>query len=265
MGKVVSCIAVLSALCAVLFGGGCEEDGLGLDPFDGITETDESGAVISEDPGDWCWTDPTEGTDSGGYVRVAPIAFSLPCSTAGESASLIMTLRNEHAHDVTVTTSCTDAAMSIDPESATVTAGGSFEFDATFTLAGENVHSGEIVFTASPPDTSLTVYFEAGVVPEWVDSGPDIAEQVPAAAGMRPAYPNPTAMTTTICFDVPAAISVVVEIYSSPSRVLTELVNGALAAGRHCVTWDVSDVPPGIYKCYLRAGEFTCQGDIEVQ
>jgi hypothetical protein len=64
--------------------------------------------------------------------------------------------------------------------------------------------------------------------------------------------PNPFNPSTQIAFDLPAASRVVLGVYDMTGHLVTTLVNGSLAAGRHQVSWDGRDhagrpVASGVY------------------
>ncbi|MBT3344464.1 MAG: hypothetical protein HN712_21175 [Gemmatimonadetes bacterium] len=86
---------------------------------------------------------------------------------------------------------------------------------------------------------------------------------LPVDFGLRSNYPNPFNPATTIRFDVPAAagdrVGVSLDIYNAMGQRLIRLVQEALPAGRHVVTWNGRDrhgqrVASGVYYAHLRAG-----------
>jgi hypothetical protein len=65
-------------------------------------------------------------------------------------------------------------------------------------------------------------------------------------------YPNPFNPSTTIRFEIPQAGTVQLAVYDLNGRLVSTLVNGALAAGSHQVTWNGRDgsgigVASGVY------------------
>jgi len=67
-------------------------------------------------------------------------------------------------------------------------------------------------------------------------------------------YPNPFNPETTITFDVPSSIRVVVDIYDLLGHHIVTLVDDRFSAGRHSVRWSAQDLPSGIYLYRMVAG-----------
>lgn len=68
---------------------------------------------------------------------------------------------------------------------------------------------------------------------------------VPAGYQLEQNYPNPFSgngisgrSSTLIAFSLPAASQVTVSIYSITGQLVREIVNGAMTAGRHAISWD---------------------------
>lgn len=76
-----------------------------------------------------------------------------------------------------------------------------------------------------------------------------VGEPTAATADLRITrpLPNPIAAPGTLVFELARAQSVVIEVFDSSGRRIAELANGALAAGRHQVTWDPRGASPGLY------------------
>ena len=89
--------------------------------------------------------------------------------------------------------------------------------------------------------------------------------EIPTAFALYPAFPNPTSTKTNITYDLPVASHVIIRIYASSRKVITELANRTHEAGRYETVWDVSGVAPGIYDCWMGAGDFECRGNIKVE
>ncbi len=71
--------------------------------------------------------------------------------------------------------------------------------------------------------------------------------------------PNPFTGSTRLRFDLPAAGSAKLDIYDVSGRLVRRLVDGALAAGSHEITWDgrasgAEPLPSGVYLYRLEAG-----------
>ena len=69
-------------------------------------------------------------------------------------------------------------------------------------------------------------------------------------------YPNPFNPTTTIQFDLPEDINVLLEVYDISGRLVDELNNRTMQAGYHSITWNASMYSSGIYFVKLHAGSF---------
>jgi len=87
---------------------------------------------------------------------------------------------------------------------------------------------------------------------------PSPAPRTSTAGHLRAASgaPNPFNPTTTISYQLPVNSRVRLAVYDLAGRLVAELVNSAVNAGVHQVTWDASGTPSGIYFCRLEAGDF---------
>jgi hypothetical protein len=68
------------------------------------------------------------------------------------------------------------------------------------------------------------------------------------------ARPNPFRPGGRIGFGLPRAGAVTLEVFDVRGRLVETLVEGALPAGRHQLTWDAAGVAPGVYFVQLRSG-----------
>lgn len=66
--------------------------------------------------------------------------------------------------------------------------------------------------------------------------------------------PNPFNPTTNISFNLPEAANVQLKVYNVMGQEVATLVNGALEAGNHRVTFDAGALPSGLYISRLTAG-----------
>lgn len=82
------------------------------------------------------------------------------------------------------------------------------------------------------------------------------AEAVPRVFALRPNYPNPFNPVTVIEFDLPEARVVELAVFDVLGRRVAVLVDGALEAGRHAVTWQAQHRPSGLYLYRIQAGDF---------
>jgi flagellar hook assembly protein FlgD len=76
--------------------------------------------------------------------------------------------------------------------------------------------------------------------------------------------PNPFASATNIRFAIPDAKPVTLKIYNVEGRLVRDLIDRTMPAGRHEVTWDGRDatgarVTSGVYFYKFAAGTFTAE------
>jgi len=67
-------------------------------------------------------------------------------------------------------------------------------------------------------------------------------------------YPNPFRHTTTIAFEVVAAVPVHLAIYDVLGREVATLIDQRMEPGRHEVIWTATDLPSGVYVYRLQIG-----------
>ena len=70
-------------------------------------------------------------------------------------------------------------------------------------------------------------------------------------------YPNPFNASVTISYNLPRTSEVRLEVYDILGQKVATLVNQALPAGYHQVTWDAGDKATGMYFYRLDTGDFT--------
>lgn len=78
----------------------------------------------------------------------------------------------------------------------------------------------------------------------------------PEAFALLAPFPNPVNGTTTIAFTLPTPEEVDLRIYDSGGRMVAQLLETTLGAGRHDVRWPADGLTSGRYFCRLRAGGF---------
>ena len=114
---------------------------------------------------------------------------------------------------------------------------------------------------------SGTGFFPGDVGNVWVyDEQPggvvaDVGDTaVPARAALLAAYPNPFNPTTELAFELTVPGTARLRIYDTAGRLVTTLVDGHQAEGRHEVTWNGRDaggrqVASGVYLYRLESGK----------
>jgi hypothetical protein len=83
----------------------------------------------------------------------------------------------------------------------------------------------------------------------------NIAEEIEEFAVSN--FPNPFNPSTTILFDLPEASFVRLRVFNLLGRTVATLVEQQVAAGRHAVTFDASNLPSGVYLYRIEAGKYT--------
>ena len=79
---------------------------------------------------------------------------------------------------------------------------------------------------------------------------------IPDDFGLNPAYPNPFNPATTLTFSLPVDCNVVLSIYDTQGRQVSNLIDGELNAGYHSISWNASSYASGIYFVKMEANEF---------
>jgi hypothetical protein len=144
-------------------------------------------------------------------------------------------------------------------------------------LSSEVVHSAAFsgattkTFTLTAPSTpgTITIYCTgAGGTnpPNWnnganysvnVVSSINQIEETATTYSLAQNFPNPFNPTTNINFSVPKSEFVKISVYDITGRLVQELVNSNLTAGKYNATWDASNYSSGVYFYKIQAGDFT--------
>jgi hypothetical protein len=112
------------------------------------------------------------------------------------------------------------------------------------------------VFIADSAAFQFTVVSPArGVAHSWNLSGWFDADSRPVEYSLHPNCPNPFNPVTTICYDLPVATHVDLEVYNLMGQKVATLVDGWTDAGCHSVTWDATRFASGIYFYRLAFGD----------
>ncbi len=83
------------------------------------------------------------------------------------------------------------------------------------------------------------------------------SDPTPSQFALNGNCPNPFSSQTSICFNIPEAGHVDLEVYNVLGRKVETLVDDYMQAGSHNLNWDASSFPRGIYFCRLVAGDIS--------
>jgi len=72
---------------------------------------------------------------------------------------------------------------------------------------------------------------------------------------LRPAFPNPFTMETTISFQIPKKQKVELSIYNIKGQLVTKLVDEKLETGNHKIVWKAGNIASGVYLYRLKTKE----------
>jgi subtilisin family serine protease len=145
--------------------------------------------------------------------------------------------------------------LEIAPLAGTVSPGGTAVVQLTFSAGDlEGYHGGTLLISTNDPE-HLQMTFPVGMYVDGLSAGPVL--DLPAAATLGAAAPNPFNPTTVIPFALPRAGQVDLCIYDVAGRLVRTLVSGKRDAGHHEATWNGCDdsgrsVASGSYYVRLR-------------
>lgn len=80
---------------------------------------------------------------------------------------------------------------------------------------------------------------------------------IPRALVLEQNYPNPFNPSTVIRFHLPNSGPAMLKVFEVSGREVAKLVDGAMPAGEHAVTFDAYNLPSGLYFIKLTAGKFS--------
>lgn len=83
------------------------------------------------------------------------------------------------------------------------------------------------------------------------------SSEIPTVFKLYNNYPNPFNPSTSIKYDVPKNTFVNLSVYDILGRLVTNLVNRDMTAGRYDVVWDAKNYASGTYIYKLEAGDFS--------
>jgi hypothetical protein len=68
-------------------------------------------------------------------------------------------------------------------------------------------------------------------------------------------YPNPVSEIVHLEFEIPNSGPVRIQIFNVVGKMVADLSDGILAKGQHQITWNVADLPAGMYICKVQMGQ----------
>jgi len=125
----------------------------------------------------------------------------------------------------------------------------------------------QIISITGITETSLDNQILASDSNDWCYQVPTPDASVLQEFALYPVYPNPSYQQVMIKYDLPETAAVSLTVIDSFSTVVKKLVDTSNPPGRHWTTWDRSnasgtEVPLGMYRLVMKAGDFSCYGDI---
>lgn len=205
------------------------------------------------------WDDLAPATDGSGYVYyhhdTANHRFVIEYDSVGYWSSSGADKFEVVIYDTTVTTCTGDNAFLVQYQTANIYTGATLGiqnqtqaigiqclFDGSYHKACQPIVPGRaILYTTDPPVTAVTD-----------ESGP---ASVPTKLELS-VRPNPLRTRVSLSYAVPVAGRVSIKVYDAAGRVVRDLVNEEIAAGRYSATWDGSSadgrrIANGVYFCKL--------------
>jgi hypothetical protein len=88
-------------------------------------------------------------------------------------------------------------------------------------------------------------------------TGVNESDHRPLVFRLHQNYPNPFNPSTTITFDLPSKIFVVLKVFTLLGKDIATIVSSELPAGYHSKQWNASGMPSGVYFCRLQTGTFS--------
>ncbi|WP_234567720.1 BspA family leucine-rich repeat surface protein [Rhodohalobacter sp. 614A] len=131
----------------------------------------------------------------------------------------------------------------------------SFKIEATQTAKATSIK--ETPFTGTSQlvakNSQSEPRFELLVAKAGIDGEAELGS-LPDQFTLQQNYPNPFNPTTVISYQLPVSSEVRLEVYDMLGRNVATLVNEQVAAGRHSVNFDASNLSSGVYLYRLAAG-----------
>jgi hypothetical protein len=109
-----------------------------------------------------------------------------------------------------------------------------------------NVWVPQSQFSSAVDDGAGSGYTEYSVCAAWAKPSGNVAG-IPSGYALDQNYPNPFNPSTSISFTLPRNAAVSVAVYDVYGRKVAQLVDGAVAAGTHRVSFDAAGLVSGLY------------------
>ena len=101
--------------------------------------------------------------------------------------------------------------------------------------------------------TTQVPRFELLITTDGSDGFAELGD-LPEIFTLNQNYPNPFNPTTVISYELPQSVNVRLEVFDMAGRQVATLISGQVAAGRHTVNFDASNLSSGVYLYRLQAG-----------
>ncbi len=218
-------------------------------------------------------------------VTIAPQSPPIVIAPGGGQFNFDVTVTNTTSDPVTVdlwlllTKSDAGINLTRGPVAITLSPGETLTRTLSQNVPG-SAPSGEYLYTANVGNFPITIdatdsftftkeagtAFGPNVVNDWdllgeealvVGTEDDGSEMLPPRFGLAQNFPNPFNPSTAIAFELPESLRVRLAVYDLQGREVAVLLDRAVSAGNHTVTWRAGDLPSGLYLYRIEAGAFS--------
>lgn len=118
-----------------------------------------------------------------------------------------------------------------------------------------NTFTGVVMYSYSSGKVELR---KAADVTYTKISGPGTSvDPLPSTFALMQNYPNPFNPVTTLRFELPVSTKLRLQIYDISGRLVEELINNTLSAGRYELQWNAAKYASGVYICRMMTPEYT--------
>jgi hypothetical protein len=148
--------------------------------------------------------------------------------------------------------------LSVSPHSGVIPPSGWVDLNITIDFTDSTFlpeqHYNALLTLANNGFEQPAITLDVGVLSE-IDG--DDRDGLPREFALRQNYPNPFNSKTIISFDLPRLSDIKLEIFDIQGRLVANLSNESLSAGRHSINWDASGLSSGTYFYRLSAGLYS--------